>query len=1546
MAADTVDTTAPTLVIVPRDGQPADLDLVLVFSEAVRAGDGSFSLSLANGRTLFDGPIAGNPAVQIDGRQLIVHLSSPLDQGELYHLALGSGAVTDLAGNKLFDGRDAAFDFRTATGPTGGPHINGTDGDDVLTASGYLAILDGGAGNDRLETQGAAHTLRGGDGDDTIQVSTSWNDALAHLPLRVDGGNGNDKMSFILSGPEIDVLAHGGSGSDTWYVSRTPTGGSLAIDDFQAGAGGDLINLSSFSAYAGPTPFGPQGSLRIEQRGADTAIMARLNGPNPDAFVDVLVLKNIDKTTLTQYNFWNGFNPDGSSTGLKLTAPDTGGRLDGGWLNDTLTGGIGNDVLYGNPGNDVLDGGAGDDTLIDNDGSQGGYAALINNDRLSGGDGNDTLRSQSGNDTLDGGSGNDTLTIVDVPDYVSRDGNTVVASGGAGQDTIIAQLSFAQGMQLQLSGGTGSDTFRIAGAPSARGDTILITDFETGAGGDVLDIFSSPWKGVTPFSGGYYKVIQRGADAVVQYDSDGPAGSASFRDLVVLQNVDIAKISPENTQGWRIDGDSRGVLLEGTAGPDQLAGGILSDTIRGGDGNDLLFGDSGDDVIEGGKDDDKLIDGSGNDLLDGGPGNDELVAVDGDDTLIGGAGNDHLVAGQGKTLLQGGDGDDLLEAVQATTNFDILLDGGAGNDTFRVGAWSSVAKPVIATGGAGQDIFEAGVLYIVNDFQTGAGGDLIDLAKALTGMPPSVTPFANGTLKLVQDGVYTVLQLFSNGPNGGYTIVLALKDVQTGALKAENFVQRVDLPAIPSLPGITVTGTAANDTIDGGAGADTLSGGPGYDFIHGREGNDVLDGGADPDILFGDEGDDTLSGGGGNDYLAGNAGSNSLFGQDGDDSLNADSLGNNLLDGGAGSDNLQGGAGNDTLIGGAGNDILSVSTYQGPNNRRVSAAGGDGDDILQFGLYENVEVTASGGSGADLFVFRDPHIELGVTITDFKAAEGDSLRLNLLFAPDFSGNPFGAAGYLKLEQAGADTKLYFDADGAAGPKAPKLLTTLRDVDAASLGTAAFAEGFDPKGGSKGVVLNGTSAGEVLAATWLDDTISGGAGNDVLFGYAGDDLLVGGDEVPYGGDALSGGAGNDTLRGGAGVDSLEGGYGNDMLFGDADDDRLDGNAGNDTLDGGDGNDMLYDGRGSNLMQGGAGDDTLADNTFYSEDERGDSTLDGGAGNDSITAGWGNDVVIGGDGNDVIRINAMVTAGQALTVKVDAGAGDDLIMTGGGYGSFTATVTAEITGGAGTDTYRFGGPLSVITDFQAGPGGDVLDVMPLVNDLPLHGNPFGADAYLRLQQDGADTLLQFDKDGAAGPAGFVTLARLKNLLPSQLTGDNFPFGIRPDGSPKGLDLSGGKGADRLIPCTAAQATTRSRAGTATTSCTATMATTTWMGTTAPTSFTAARATTRWSAPAAPVPTTGATATTACTPLAASMCCLAARAMTHSRPSAATVIGWKAVTVAIPWTSSAAATRPSTAAQATTLSWSTTPATIRRRPTPCRSTAAPATTLSNWI
>ena len=183
-----------------------------------------------------------------------------------------------------------------------------------------------------------------------------------------------------------------------------------------------------------------------------------------------------------------------------------------------------------------------------------------------------------------------------------------------------------------------------------------------------------------------------------------------------------------------------------------------------------IFGSDHGDVIHG----HTVLDNT----LWGGIGNDTLNGEGGDDTLIGGAGLDTVDGGSGDDLIMIGVGGDQVS-------------GGAGADIFKFDATIGTA---IAANTA--DIF---------DFETGASGDVLDVAEILGNIGyDGADPLADGTVQFVQSGDDTIVKIDADGTSGGQLAenLAVLHDVQVGDFStADNLVTSAPTTLLVSILG-------------------------------------------------------------------------------------------------------------------------------------------------------------------------------------------------------------------------------------------------------------------------------------------------------------------------------------------------------------------------------------------------------------------------------------------------------------------------------------------------------------------------------------------------------------------------------------------------------------------------------------------------------------------------------------------------------------------------------------------------------------------------
>ena len=1172
---------------------------------------------------------------------------------------------------------------------------------------------------------GGASLLNGQSGPDTeIILLDATRDGLAQMVEALAGRTGLESVQLVSHGASGTLLLGSSLLSNANIGNYQPElqkiGASLA-------AGGDLL------LYGCDVGQGSAGRHFIDAlalaTGADVAASTDLTGPA--ALGGNWTLEAVAGTVETAASQMT----IGGTLGL-LTGTAGDDTIYGTGASDTIVGGDGNDYLNGTDyatfttGGDLIDGGNGDDMLVGTDAADlivGGagndtLSGQWGQDTLQGGDGNDVIEeySSSGNLLVDGGAGNDTIRAGGSDTVSGGEGNDLIYSssslgdnlrpllvdGGAGDDTIHLLAGYSRHQQELATGGAGRDTFVVT--PDIDGAQNVVTDFSAGPGGDRIDVSgllaNSKYSGmsteINPFNPayGYLRLVQDGADTLLQYDQDGAgAGASGYATELVLRNVDAKSLTKDNftdliaPDGGKADGQA----ITAPNGLGVLQGGYYNDTITGGAGADTLVGGHGNDLLRGGGEaaaaaGDDMAGGDGNDTLIGGTGNDTLWGNRGSDYMDGGAGDDYIVSGGvdgdgdlGVDTLVGGDGDDFLSFRGIAYNgAPVLIDGGAGDDVIEVASYGVTASAgAIVTGGAGSDTFGGQgsfapftrSYYTVTDFKVGVGGDRIgglallsDEAGQFKGNPWAP---ASGFVRLVQSGTDTLVQFDADGAAGAKTFVTAirLQNVNASQLSQANWAAYLR---------------------DGGSGNDTMYGGFGADSLRGGEGNDLLDGGA---------GDNQLLGGAGNDTLLG----------------------------GAGADQLGVGAGADIADGGAGVDTLTVlGNFADYARTRVNAA-----DTLLVNATTGESITLR---NIEHVVFADGSRTMAQVLTNLASGFDDVL------AGDGGDNLLdGGKGKDTMAGGGGDDVYTVDVLGDVIVEAADEGTDQVNVALTAAGTymlAANVENATVTAASIAVNLTGNELGNVLTGNAAANTLLGGAGNDKLDGGAGSDKLTGGSgddtyAVDAAGDVVTelANEGNDTVETtlasyvlGANVENLGykgltafNGKGNELA------NRITAGNGGATLDGAAGNDTLNGGSGNDSLQGGAGDDMLVA-------AGGKDSVDGGVGVDlavvlgnagdyAVTRPNATDTVLTGPGGNTVTLRNVETIRFAdgdktidqLQFNIASVASDKLTGTAGNDVLNGGLGVDTLTGGDGNDAYFIASTATAVIE-NAGEGFDRVEV----------------------------------------------------------------------------------------------------------------------------------------------------------------------------------------------------------------------------------------------
>lgn len=318
------------------------------------------------------------------------------------------------------------------------------------------------------------------------------------------------------------------------------------------------------------------------------------------------------------------------------------------------------------------------------------------------------------------------------------------------------------------------------------------------------------------------------------------------------------------------------------------------------------------------------------------------------------------------------------------------------------------------------------------------------------------------------------------------------------------------------------------------------------------------------------------------------------------------------------------------------------------DNSSSVVSGSEGASSINFHLYDD---SLSGGAGNDELVGgsgADTLIGgLGNDTLD-GGTEGDTL----------SG---GDGSDIYFVDNAADRVTESNADSLVG-----------GVDGVYSSLAAYTLGSNVENGNILAITGAKLLGNVL-----NNALSGNKGNDLLGGAAGN-------------DTLQGMAGNDTLNGGTGADVMTGGDGSDTYYVDNSADVV--TETNGVLASG-GKDLVYVNLasytlGANIENGTiqlAAGASLSGNALA-------NVLAGGAGNDTLNGAAGSDRLIGGAGADLLS----------------GGTGKDTFVEGLTQGVKISTAMADGNLSVG-DQLVFANGVDLISDFVAGNGGDVLDLV---------------------------------------------------------------------------------------------------------------------------------------------------------------------------------------------------------------------------------------------
>lgn len=770
--------------------------------------------------------------------------------------------------------------------------INGTEGDDVLTAApggsdlygfGGADTLNGSAGSDLLDGGAGIDVMTGGAGADVYRVDNA-SDVIVE-----NAGAGNDTVESSITYQLVDELenltllgtdAIDATGNAANNVLRGNSGNNVLVagtgeDTLYGGAGDDTYIFDEFDAYH-------DRMFENASEGVDT-VYATVRDPEIDEgqeyWYRLMLEENVENGVLLGTN---SAYLDGNAGRNHLTGNSAANRIAGYEDADTMVGLGGDDEYHVDDVGDIVIevAGEGEDTvtaeisytlsdhvenLILSDDEEFGLGIVATGNQLDnsivGNSLDNVIDGREGSDVMEGEAGNDTYVVDTSADQV-------IEAASSGTDTVRSSVSWTLGSNvenLELTGsavsGTGNNLNNVLTGNGAN------NTLSGGSGNDTLDGAA----GDDSMSGGQGNdtyLADSAGDTTTESSGQGTDTVRSLVSWTLGTNLEhLVLLGTGNINGT---GNTANNQITGNSGDNLLDGGTGSDTMAGGQGNDTyVVGQTGDVLTENAGEGIDLVQAGINYTLGNHLENLTLTGTSGL-TGTGNALENFLLGNGGNNTLTGGAGNDTLDGAAGT---DTMI-GGTGNDTYYVG-----------TSG---------------DVTTEAANEGLDAIYS------SVTRTLGANIEVL----FLTGSAAINGTGNGLSNLLR--------------------------------GNAMTNTLTGGGGVDILEGQDGNDTLSNTSGNTLLNGGLGTDTLAGAAGNDLLIGGAGNDALTTGSGADIIVINrgDGQDTVAASTTKDNTISLGGGvtyADLLFQKSGNDLVLKLGGTDQITLTGYYtSASNRSVN----------------------------------------------------------------------------------------------------------------------------------------------------------------------------------------------------------------------------------------------------------------------------------------------------------------------------------------------------------------------------------------------------------------------------------------------------------------------------------------------------------------------------------------------------------------------------------------------------------------------------------